>query len=125
MLRQFAAAWLVFLLGAGLHQYLVRKHPVAGGILMALALLVGAPGIFFPGWVRWPFVVATLAAFPIGWVVSQMVLALMFFAVLTPVALLMRMCGRDPLRRRARPDTQSCWVRKDAPADPKRYLRQY
>ena len=41
-------------------------------------------------------------AFPIGWTVSQVMLAMMFFGLFTPIGLVFRLIGRDPLHR-ARP----------------------
>ena len=38
-------------------------------------------------------------AFPIGWTVSQVMLALMFFGLFTPIGLVFRLIGRDPLQR--------------------------
>ena len=37
-------------------------------------------------------------AFPIGWTVSQVMLALMFFGLFTPIGLVFRLIGRDPLQ---------------------------
>lgn len=40
------------------------------------------------------------AAFPIGWTVSHLLIALVYYLVLTPIGLLMRAAGYDPLQRR-------------------------
>src|SRR5204863_6556133 len=42
--------------------------------------------------------------------VSPVVLAVMFFAGITPMGLLMRLLRRDPLRRRFEPDLDSYWI---------------
>jgi hypothetical protein len=125
MLRQFAVAWLLFLLAVAAHQYLVRHHPTAAFVLGAAALFFGAPALVRPAWIRWPFVAATLLTFPIGWAVSQVVLGFMFYVVLTPIAWYFRARRRDPLSRRPPADTASCWVPKETPPEPERYLRQY
>ena len=124
-LRQFAGAWLVFFLAFGLHQYLVRGHHLVGLVLVVLALVIGLPGIIWPGAVRWLFVGWMVLAFPIGWLVSQLMLLLMFFGLIAPVALLFRLRGRDPLRRRAAPDQPSFWLPKETPRDVHRYFCQY
>jgi hypothetical protein len=51
-----------------------------------------------------------------GHVVSPIVLAAIYFGVITPVALCMRMAGRDELRLRKR-KTQSYWIHRE-PAAP-------
>lgn len=50
----------------------------------------------------------------LGKIVSPVVLGILFFAVLSPVAVVTRLFGRDPLsiRRRA---TASYWVERDPP----------
>ena len=65
-LRQFAAAFLVFFLAFGAHQYLVRKHLSVGLALMALALAIGLLGLIKPAGVRWLFVGWMVVAFPLG-----------------------------------------------------------
>ena len=48
-LRQFAAAWLVFFLAFGAHQYLARRHPGVGLTLMGIAVVTGLLGLIEPG----------------------------------------------------------------------------
>jgi hypothetical protein len=48
-------------------------------------------------------------------VVSPVVLGLIFFGLFTPVALVMRACGRDALHRRYEAQLPSYWIRRDPP----------
>ena len=50
-----------------------------------------------------------------GRVVSPLVLGVIFFAVFTPVGLLMRAFGRDAMCRRFEPARPSYWVERDPP----------
>jgi hypothetical protein len=50
----------------------------------------------------------------IGGVVGQVALALSFFLVLTPMALVARWAGRDVVGRRFRNGAKSYWVRRAA-----------
>src|SRR5437016_14243913 len=88
VLRQFAAAWRVVVSLIGLHQYFFRQHVQAGTILIAIAIIFGLLGLVRPVSVRWLFLIAQVATFPIGWVVSQVALLLMFYGLITPLALL-------------------------------------
>jgi hypothetical protein len=124
ILRQFAAAWLLVLSGVAANQWLMRGNPRGAAALLAVALIVGVAGLFRPPAVRWLFVGATVAAFPIGWVVSQVMLFVLFVVVMTPVALLFKLRGRDRLARR-RTQQASYWKPKTTTADMRRYLRQY
>jgi hypothetical protein len=51
----------------------------------------------------------------LGKVVSPVVLAVIFFAVFTPVGFVMRALGRDSMHRRYQPAARSYWVERDPP----------
>ncbi len=124
-LRQFAGLWLLFLgLMAGV-QGLLRDRPVAGLVLGALALVVGLAGLVRPPLIRPIYVGAMVVTFPIGWVVSKVLLACTYYAVITPVALAFRLIGRDALCRRNRPATATYWLPKRLPTDLRRYFRTF
>lgn len=48
-------------------------------------------------------------------IVSPIVLALLYFVVIMPVALVMRATGRDALRRRFDPDAATYWIPRSPP----------
>src|ERR1039458_4119730 len=73
-LRQFAAAWLIFFLAVGVFRYVARGQHQIGIAVGLMAVVVGVTGLIRPAAVRWLFVGATVLAFPIGWVVSQVML---------------------------------------------------
>ena len=75
---------------------------------------------------RKPIFVAWLAAvFPIGWVVSHLLLSVVFYLVVFPIGLLVRLFGYDALRRRREPDAESYWIEREPRDDPRRYFRQF
>jgi hypothetical protein len=125
VLRQFAAAWLLVLLAWAAHQWLARGHHKAALVLGALAIVVGGLGLAAPATVRWVYIGCMIVAFPVGWVVSQVMLAFMFYGVITPVALFFRLRGRDLLRRAPPRNDGSFWTAKTSPQDLQRYFRQY
>jgi hypothetical protein len=124
VLRQFAAAWLVFFLAVAAQQMFLRNRVTAAAVLAAIAL-IGLVGLLKPTAVRWLFVTATVVAFPIGWVMTQVVLAVMFYVVLTPLALVFRWRGRDELQLRRKPGQTSFWIARRPEQDVKRYLKQF
>ena len=124
-LRQFAAAWLIFFLAVGVYRYLARGQHQVGVAVGVMAVVIGVTGLIRPAAVRWLYVVATVLTFPIGWVVSQIMLALMFYGVISPLALLFRIRGRDLLTIRPAPDRPSFWTPKQTPENMGRYFRQY
>ena len=78
-----------------------------------------------PGWLRPAFVGLSIAAFPIGWAVSNLVLVLLYYGVVTPIALVFRLIGRDALNRRLEPESATYWEPYDTDRDPERYLRTF
>ena len=124
-LRQFAAAWLVVFLALGLHHWLGRGHDRLGPAFCVLAVSVGGLGLWRPTAVRRLFVVAMILAFPVGWLVSLVVLAVMYYGLITPVAVVFRLRGRDLLSRKPAPGRSSFWVAREMPGDIRRYFKQY
>lgn len=70
------------------------------------------------------FLAATLVTLPIGMVVSELAMLLIYFAVFTPMAILFRLLGRDALQRRFEPAATSYWVPRNQPSGPEQYFRQ-
>ncbi len=122
-LRQFALLWLVFFLGLAGWNYFRLDRPLMGAILAVVALSIGLPGSIWPASVRWLFVGSMLLTAPIGWTVAQLLLALLYFGIFTPLAVLFRIIGRDQLLR-SRPARDSLWLAKPSPADSHSYFRQ-
>ena len=61
----------------------------------------------------------------LGMVVSPIVLGIIFFGLLTPVALVSRLIGRDELRLR-RPKSETYWIGlMDSNSDPESFKNQF
>jgi hypothetical protein len=71
------------------------------------------------------YVGMSAAVYPIGWLLSHVVLLTVFLFVVTPMALLLRALGRDPLQRRFDPSATSYWVPHQPAGDPRRYFQQF
>lgn len=64
-------------------------------------------------------------AFVLGNIISRLVLAVFFYGMITPMGLVMRLCGRDKLTLRRR-TVDTYWVDAAPPApDKSRYERQF
>ena len=122
-LRQFAALCLVVFGLLSLWQGLGRDNALIAALLAAAALSVGITGLIRPQAIRWIYVGWMMAAFPIGWAISHLVLMLVFFGVITPMAILFRLIGRDALGRR-RKACESYWLSRPPAADVRSYFRQ-
>ena len=70
--------------------------------------------------------VTWVLAFPIGWLISHVILAVLFYGILTPVGFMFRLIGRDPLsRRRAAVAPATYWTAKRKPASTREYFNQF
>src|SRR5437763_14449096 len=73
-----------------------------GALLLIVGLLLPAPArAFHNAWMRF--------ASALGYVNSRVLLTLMYYLVLTPYGFVMRLAGRDPLRRRGKAG-ESYWI---------------
>lgn len=96
----------------------------AGGIA-GVAAAVGLLGLAVPAAIRYVYVVWMAAAFPIGWVVSHVVLAAVYFGVFTPIGLAMKLFGRDPMTRRFDRAASTYWTVRREGSGIARYFRQF
>ena len=62
-------------------------------------------------------------ALPIGWLVSNVLLRVIFYAVLTPIGVFFRLTGRDALQLK-KPNTDSYWTPHTQRRDQASYFRQ-
>jgi hypothetical protein len=51
----------------------------------------------------------------LGKVVSPIALGILFYCVITPIGLIIRLTGKDPLRLKFAPDAESYWIPRDPP----------
>jgi hypothetical protein len=123
-LRQFAGIWLVFFGGLGAWWWFSGSTTVAQWLWIA-AVGIGVPGLAIPTLVRPIYVLWMALAFPIGWTVSHLLLGIIFYLVITPIGLLVRMLGNDPMTRTLDRNAKSYWVEHRTGADPKSYFKQF
>jgi hypothetical protein len=71
------------------------------------------------------YITLTLITLPIGWVMSFIVLAIFYFLIITPLGLVFRLTGRDPLHRKFDSRTESYWLRREPPDTIDRYYHQF
>lgn len=123
-LRQFAWLWLAFItVAGGAAWFKLGSLPAMG--LWVLAITVPVLGHFHSPILRVAYLTVSYAAFPVGFVVSHLVLAAVFFLVLTPIGLILRMAGHDPLGLRDGLAAESYWRERPAASDTGLWLRQF
>src|SRR5262245_14682647 len=123
-LRQFAGLWIVFIGLVAVRQELSQR-PTVALIVAILAVGIGVMGLLAPRLIKPLFVGWMMAVFPIGWVVSRIVLGTIFYLVFTPISLIFRIIGRDALALKPGSTNSSYWRSRPGSNDQKQYLRQF
>jgi hypothetical protein len=121
-LRWFGMLWFpAFCVLAGL-SFDRRGAPNVGAALWLLAVTTAIAAMVDVRIVgpiyRWMIRIT----YPIGWIVSHVIVAVSYFLIVTPVGYLMRL-SHDPMRRRFDRSAKSYWVDCE-PSEPDRYFRQ-
>jgi hypothetical protein len=93
--------------------------------LWSLGTVCGLTGLVAPTALRPLYVVLTALALPIGFVVSHVLMALIYYGLITPIGLYFRLRGRDPLKRKLDPQATSYWDAREPVRDRARYFRQF
>jgi len=94
-------------------------------VLLALGAYCGLSAAIAPRTLKPLYIFLTVISFPIGFVMSYIVMTILFYLVITPIGLIFKIIGRDPMNRRFEPQAATYWVRRHPPADVKRYFRQF
>ncbi len=124
-LAVFAVGWVLSLFLIG-WLFPVRMGDISlRDICWILALVIPSIGLVVPGFLKGTYLVSAYAALPIGLVVSYVVLAVIYYLVLTPIGLLLRIRGYDPLDRSFEPGADTYWIEREPTADTDRYFRQF
>ncbi|MFT6794737.1 MAG: hypothetical protein ACJAR1_002752 [Rubritalea sp.] len=126
MLRQFG--W-ISLFGFGLFAAIAwfrfgnQTLAIIFGCVAVVAPLIGMAQ---PKLLKCLFVGLSLITLPIGFIISNLVLLLIFLLAFTPLALIFRLFGRDELRLRQDSATPTYWRKYDPDKrSPASYYRPY
>jgi len=121
-LRRFAAIWFPAF-WAVIGWLVWRRHaPIAAYSIWGVAACLAIAGAAVPKLIRPIYVLMMRATFPVGWLMSHVVLAIAYFVVITPIGCLMRLF-HDPMRRRLDRSAKTYWLSWES-SDRDRYFRQ-
>ena len=129
-LRQFGAIFLIGLVAIGSVKYfwpwewLFTRDERFGLILIIVGLVVGLIALTGTR-AALPFYWAWLGiAYVFGNIMGRVLVAAIYFLVMTPIGLLSRLVGRDRLQLK-KPDGPSYWRKISLPKDIEQYGRQF
>jgi hypothetical protein len=111
--------WLIF--GMGLGEW---RGGIAGAFVL-LAALAGAFSLVYPKANLPIYLGLTIVAYPIGFVLSYVILGSIFYVMLAPVGLFFRLTGRDLMNRRFEEGRESYWLDARPERAKESYFRQF
>ena len=89
-----------------------------GGLLLVTGPI--APGLLRPLYKPW-----MALALILGFIMTRVILTVIFVFLFIPIGLLMQLFGKDPLRRKLDPDAKTYWISKEYDAEAPERLERY
>ncbi len=123
-LFQFGITWAAFFLILALFAAW-RNASVPPWPMVALALIPPLTGWISPGFLRVLFVALSAVTFPIGFVVSHLILAALFYLVLSPIGLILRIVKPGLFPKRPDPSLTSYWHSRTRTRERNDYFKPY
>lgn len=96
----FVAIGILFLL----------RHKSSYPILLGLGSTLILFGAIWPRALKWIYIAWMTLAFTLGFVMSNVILTVFFFLLVTPIGLLSRLLGKDFLARKLDTPAASYWI---------------
>ena len=121
--KEWRKATMFSALGLGIFSTLLwwrRILPVAGwrAVLILLAV-VALAALLWPQWFRGYYRFSSRLGFSISWFVGRIILSVLFFLIVTPLGLWLRLMNKDLLKLKRSPDATTYWspARQTSPLD--------
>ena len=124
-LTVFGLLWMLFFGILGCTAWWKTGSFVSAGWFWAIGAAVPAMGLVRPGALRIVYLLAAYATFPIGFVVSYVILAVVYYLVLTPTGIILRLTGYDPMQRRFDSNAKTYWSPREQDESNEQYFRQF
>lgn len=123
-LRVFALLQLPFLT-ALLLAWNHWKFPAWSAVPLAVSLIIAVVGGVSPPSIRGIYRIWMAAVGTLGWLVSHLVLAIVYYGVVTPIGWGLRWWSGDPLKLDFDRNAESYWERRPSDKAPSSYFRQF
>jgi hypothetical protein len=124
-LRTFGLCALAFLAIVGWIVFRRSGSAPVGASIAGIGLALAVLGFAVPQVLRPVWVVLMVINYPIGWVITHVVMAIIFYLVVTPVGIIMRLTGRDPMERAFDRTAKTYWKPRNTDPDSAGYFRLY
>ncbi len=105
----------------GLHYYQSHSQAI---YYLSLSLVFLLPALFYPKVLKIPYQIWMKLADILGFIMTRVILTVLFYLVLTPTALLLKLLKKDLLNLKLDSSAASYWIQKQK-LDKDSLLKQY
>jgi hypothetical protein len=102
----------VFALIAAWPLIIRSEDPRWWALVVAACLLL--PAVVFPKSLTWVYKGWMALGHVLGWINTRIILGFIFYFIVTPIGIVRRWLGKDPMGRRLRPDLDSYRISRDS-----------
>ena len=110
-LKQFGFVFAGILLVAGTINFF-KGRVVWYTSFFSLGLVAISLALVTPKSLKPVYIIFTKIAHAIGWFNTRLILILIYFVIVTPMAILLKISGKDPLNRKIDKNEKSCWIKR-------------
>lgn len=106
--------------------FLLWRGRGGSDVLLVISLAFLALGFIVPLLLKPVYLLWMSLAVLLGWLMTRVILVMLFYLVVTPIGLVARLCGKDFLNRGFDRNAPSYWVaRQEVTPDKERYENQF
>lgn len=92
-----------------------KEHFVISQLFFWAGLSALCISLFAPGSLKPVYAVFLKVAHAIGWFNTRVILILIYFVIVTPISVMMRIVGKDSLDRKTDKDRLTYWAKRPVP----------
>lgn len=97
-----------------------------GSLVVMLAIIFFSTALIVPALLKPIFICWMRLAFILGWLNTRLILIAVFYLILTPIGLGLKLCGKDLLEKQINRKTESYWKKEERKEfKPSDYERQF
>lgn len=111
-LRQFGIILGIILLAIGSLHYF-KGHFNVYPYLLGFGGMFLVAGLICPAILKPFYIVFAKVAHAIGWFNTRVILILVYYLILTPIGLVMRILRHDPLKKKQEKGLETYWVKRE------------
>jgi hypothetical protein len=121
----FGILWFVFFSFWGTAVWQDKGLNWLATLFWSAAIVIPAAGSVWSVVLRTFYVAAAYITFPIGMIISSVILMLIYYLVLTPIGVVLRLAGYDPMKRNFDCSARTYWSTRKPEVETERYFKQF